>query len=82
MPLGLIEGSLYREGPVPPFAPDAVVTALTNGGDSAGPPAMPGCGTVDGDLAALLDGRPARLRLGCTVAAEQGDVLITRCRSA
>jgi len=77
VPLGLIEGSLYREGPIPPFAPNAVLTALTNGDDSPGPPAMPGGGTIDGDLAALLGGNPARLQLGCTVVAEQGDVVIT-----
>ncbi len=38
---------------------------------------MPDGGTVNGDLVALLDARPARLQLGCTVVTEQGDVVIT-----
>jgi hypothetical protein len=32
VPLGLIEGTLYRGGPVPPFAPARVLDALASGG--------------------------------------------------
>ena len=72
IPLGLVEGSLYRDGAVPPFAPDRVLEALTTGGADAGPPVLPTGGTVDGDIEALLAGRRARLTLGCTVVAEPG----------
>ena len=77
IPLGLIEGSLYRDGPVPPFAPDRVLEALTTGGADAGPPVLPTGGTVDGDIEALLAGRRARLTLGCTVVGEPGRLVVT-----
>ncbi len=77
VPLGLIEGSLYRGGPVPPFAPDAVVGTLLAAGTDAGPPVLPTGGTVSGDLVGLLDGRPARLTLGCTIRPVGGDLVIT-----
>jgi hypothetical protein len=35
LPLGLVERSLYRDGPVPPFAPDRVLEALLTGGADA-----------------------------------------------
>lgn len=77
VPLGLVEGSLYRDGPVPPFAPARVLEALATGGADAGPPAMPTGGTVEGNIAGLLAGRRARLTLGCTVIAEPGQLVIT-----
>ncbi len=77
IPLGLVEGSLYRDGPVPPFAPDRVLEALTTGGADAGPPVLPTGGTVDGDIEALLAGRRAWLRLGCTVVVEPGRLVLT-----
>ena len=77
VPLGLVEGSLYRDGPVPPFAPDRVLEALMTGGADAGPPVLPTGGTVEGDIEALLAGRRARLRLGCTVVVEPGRLVLT-----
>lgn len=77
VPLGLIEGSLYRDGPVPPFAPDAVVGTLLAGGSDAGPPVLPTGGSVDGDIDGLLAGRPTRLTLGCTIRPLGGDLVIT-----
>jgi hypothetical protein len=77
VPLGLIEGSLYRDGPVPPFAPDRVLEALTTGGPDAGPPVLPTGGTVEGDVNALLAGRPARLTLASTVVADAGSLVLT-----
>jgi hypothetical protein len=77
VPLGLIEGSLYRDGPVPPFSPTRVVEALMTGGSDAGPPVLPTGGTVDGDIKALLAGRRARLTLGCTFVVEPGLLIIT-----
>jgi hypothetical protein len=77
IPLGLVEGSLYRDGPVPPFAPDRVLAALTTGGADAGPPVLPTGGTVGGDIDALLAGRRARLRLGSTVVVEPGRLVLT-----
>lgn len=71
IPLGLIEGSLYRDGPVPPFEPRALVHALVHGTGYAGPPALPSGGHVEGDVAGLLAGRRARLELVCTVVEEQ-----------
>ena len=77
IPLGLVEGSLYRDGPVPPFAPHRVLEALTTGAADAGPPVLPSGGTVDGDVEALLAGRRARLTLGCTVVVEPGRLVLT-----
>ena len=50
VPLALIEGSLYRDGPVPPFDPARVVRALQSGDGDAGGPVLPTGGTVEGDL--------------------------------
>lgn len=77
IPLGLVEGSLYRDGAVPPFAPDRVLEALTTGAADAGPPVLPTGGTVDGDIEALLAGRRARLTLGCTIVVEPGRLVLT-----
>lgn len=77
IPLGLVEGSWTSEGPVPSFAPAAVVGALLAGGADAGPPVMPGGGTVEGDVEALLLGEPVRLTLGCTIRPEGGNLVIT-----
>jgi hypothetical protein len=77
VPIGLVEGTLARGGPVPPFAPWAVVGALLAGSTEAGIPVLPSGGTVTGDIRALLDGEPARLVLGCTVVDEIDRVVIT-----
>jgi hypothetical protein len=77
VPVGLIEGSLYRGGKVPPFDPGAVVGALLAGEEHAGLPVMPTGGTVGGDVVGLLAGRPVQLTLGCTFVAEAGRLVIT-----
>jgi hypothetical protein len=77
VPLGIVEGSLYRGGPVPPFAPRAVLSALVDGAPDAGPPVTPTGGTVTGMIPALLAGGPARLALGCTIVTEPGRLVIT-----
>lgn len=77
VPLGLIEGSLYRGGRVPPFAPGRVLDALMTGGDDAGPPAIPTGGTISGDIDGLLAGQLARLSLSCTIDAEPGRLVIS-----
>lgn len=77
VPLGLIEGSLYRDGSVPPFAPRAVLAALRSGSGDAGPPVLPTGGRVAGEVEALLAGRRARLTLSCTVVREPGALVVT-----
>ncbi len=77
LPLGLIEGSLYRGGPVPPFAPIDIVAALSGIVAYAAPPRLPTGGTVTGDIAGLLAGQPARLTLGCTIITEGASLVIT-----
>jgi hypothetical protein len=77
LPLDLVDGSLYRGGRVPPFDPARVVGALLAGATDAGVPVLPTGGTVEGDLEALLAGRPVRLTLGCTIRAEGGRLVIT-----
>ena len=76
VPLGLIEGSLYRDGPVPPFHPRRVLAALRTGSGDAGMPTLPTGGTIGGDLTALLAGRKARLQLGCEVVHEAGALVV------
>jgi DNA gyrase/topoisomerase IV subunit A len=77
IPLGIIEGSLYRGGPAPPFDPATVVGTLLAAGSDVGPPALPTGGTVEGDIAGLLAGRGVRLTLGCTIRPEAGRLVIT-----
>jgi DNA gyrase/topoisomerase IV subunit A len=74
VPVGLINGSTYREGTRPPFRPQAIIDAIrqvihhprvTSQDiiDIIGPPDfVTGC-TVTGDFAALAAGHPAELRL-------------------
>ena len=76
VPLGLVEGSWYADGPVPPFDPERVVGALLAGATDAGGPSMP-AGRVVGDVDGLLAGRAVRLRLECTISAVGGDLVIT-----
>lgn len=76
VPLGLVEGSLYRDGPVPPFDPQRVVAALRTGSSDAGAPMLPTGGTVDGDLSALAAGRRTRLQLGCEIVHEAGALVV------
>lgn len=77
VPLGLVEGSLYREGRVPPFDPRHVVTALTDGSGDAGAPSLPTGGEVGGDVAGLLAGRAVRLQLSCAIVREPGALVVT-----
>ena len=76
VPLGLVEGSWYADGPVPPFDPERVVGALLAGATDAGGPSMP-AGRVVGDVDGLLAGRVVRLRLECTISPVGGDLVIT-----
>ena len=76
VPLGLIEGSLYRDGPVPPYEPRRVVAALRAGSSDAGTPTLPTGGMIDGDLTALHAGRKTRLQLGCQIVHEAGSLVI------
>ncbi len=77
VPLGLVEGSWYADGPVPPFDPERVVGALLAGATDAGGPSMPSGGRVVGDVDRLLAGQAVRLRLECTITAVGGDLVIT-----
>lgn len=77
VPLGLVEGSWYAEGPVPPFDPVRVVGALLAGATDVGGPTTPSGGRVVGDVAALLAGEPVRLRVECTIRAVGGELVIT-----
>ena len=80
LPLALIEGSVYRGGRVPPFAPQTIVDTLrrllpepaepfTNAELDLliGPPTLPTGGIVDGDLPALLRGEPTDMRMTCRI---------------
>lgn len=78
VPIGLINGNVYREGSRPPFRPSAIIAALREViqgpgissedlTDIVGPPFfLNGC-TVTGDFAALAAGHPAELRLQALV---------------
>lgn len=80
LPLDLIEGTVYRGGSVPPFAPLTVVDTLrrllpepAKPFTSAelnllvGPPTLPTGGSVEGDLPALLRGEPTEMRMSCHI---------------
>jgi hypothetical protein len=89
VPVGLINGNVYREGLRPPFRPLAIIEALreviqrprVTGKDLTsivGPPCfLNGC-TVTGDFAAMAAGRPTTLRLEArvTVSDDHRHVLI------
>lgn len=77
VPLGLVDGTLYAGGRVPPFEPRRVVEALGQGLDDAGPPALPTSGDVAGEVAKLLAGKKARLELGPRVVHEPDALVIT-----
>lgn len=77
VPLGLVDGSLYRDGPVPPFDPRRVVSALLSGSTDVGPPVLPTGGVIAGDIAALIAGRAARLELSCEIHHEPDLLVIT-----
>jgi len=78
VPVGLINGNVYRQGLRPPFRPQAIIEALreviqrprVTSKDLAsivGPPCfLNGC-TVTGDYAAMAAGRPTTLRLEARV---------------
>ncbi len=77
VPLGIIDGTLYAGGRVPPFDPRAVVDALRAQADHAGSPAVPTGGEVHGEVPALLAGKRARLQLGPRVVREADALVIT-----
>ena len=78
VPVGLINGNVYREGLRPPFRPLAIIQALREViqrprvtskdlTSIVGPPCfLNGC-TVTGDFAAMAAGRPTTLRLEARV---------------
>ncbi len=71
VPFGLIDGTWWRGGMQPPFAPLDVLHAFRTG-DTSGPIPRPVTGgTVAGDLEGLADGRPTRLVLGSFLVPEQ-----------
>ena len=89
VPVGLINGNVYREGLRPPFRPLAIIEALrevirrprvagTELTSIVGPPCFLGGCTVTGDFAAMTAGRPTTLRLeaGVTVSDDHRHVLI------
>jgi DNA gyrase/topoisomerase IV, subunit A len=89
VPVGLVNGNVYREGLRPPFRPLAIIDALreviqrprVTGKDLTGIVGLPcflnGC-TVTGDFAAMAAGRPTTLRLEArvTVSDDHRHVLI------
>src|ERR1700722_4219784 len=89
VPVGLINGNVYREGLRPPFRPLAIVEALrevirrprATGKELTGivgPPCFRNGCAVTGDFAAMTAGRPAILRLEArvTVSDDHRQVLI------
>jgi hypothetical protein len=89
VPVGLINGNVYREGLRPPFRPLAIIEALreviqrprATGQDLisiVGPPCFANGCTVTGDFAAMAAGQPTTLRLEARVRVsdDQGSVLI------
>lgn len=77
VPLGLVEGTLVRGGPQPPYDPAAVVGALLAGRADLGPPALPTAGEIAGDLAGLRAGQQVTLTVRSTIRAEGGHLVIT-----
>jgi hypothetical protein len=82
VPIGLVNGSLYRGGQAPPLDPAAVLRTLSalleddtiSDRDLArliGPPSLPTGGTVQADIEALCAGRSARLLQSCRITREQ-----------
>ena len=82
VPIGLVNGSLYRGGQAPPLDPAAVLGAISALLDDdtipdrdlarlIGPPSLPTGGIVQGDLEALYAGRSARLVQSCRITREQ-----------
>ena len=89
VPVGLINGNVYREGLRPPFRPLAIIEALretiqrprATGQDLisiVGRPCFANGCTITGDFAAMAAGQPTTLRLEArvTVSDDQGSVLI------
>ena len=84
VPVGLINGNVYREGLRPPFRPLAIIEALREVvqrprvtskelASIVGPPCfLNGC-TVTGDFAAMAAGRPTTLRLEALVRVSDDD---------
>jgi len=82
VPIGLVDGSLYRGGRAPPLDPARALRTLTAlleddtlpDADLAAMialPSLPTGGTVHGDLAGLYAGRSARLLQSCAITGEQ-----------
>lgn len=77
LPLALVEGSVLDGGEVPPFSPAGVVSALLAGTAYAGGPLLPGGGTVEGDVDALLRGEAVELVVGCALRDEVDRLVVT-----
>jgi hypothetical protein len=76
VPLGIIEGGLYRGGPVPPFDPAEILEELMDEMGRYCMPSMP-TGTVSGDIDRLLRGKQVRLQLGARIRGGPGEFVIT-----
>ena len=79
VPVGLLNGSLYRGGRVPPLDPAPTLRLLFDLVEGRPLPGrafdrlvrFPTGGTVAGDFDSLYDGRVARMRLGCRIVREE-----------
>lgn len=91
VPLGLIDGTAYCGGRVPPFSPTSVtstVSLLVTEGDAAltvpeldslvGNPTVPTDAVIEGDLVPLLRGEASTFRMSCrtVVVREQGRTML------
>lgn len=76
VPLGIIEGSLCRGGPVPPFDPSEILEELMEEAGRYCEPSMP-TGTVSGDVDRLLRGKQVRLQLEARIRGGAGEFVIT-----
>ena len=83
VPVGLINGNAYRDGPRPPFRPQGIIDAIREVIRQPGvpddeittiigpPDFLTGC-EVTGELAALASGEPARLTLRARITIDDG----------
>jgi len=82
VPIGLVDGSLYRGGQRPPLDPARALSAVSALLEDdtlpdrdleriIGLPSLPSGGRVRGDLEGLYAGRPARLLQSCRIRREQ-----------
>jgi hypothetical protein len=84
VPIGLINGNAYRDGPRPPFRPQGIIDAIREvirrprvpdveiTGIIGLPDFLTGC-EVTGDLAALASGAPVELTLRARITVDEGN---------